>query len=343
LKTITLNKPGEFELIDRKADFPLKGGEVLIKVKRIGICGTDYHAYRGKQPFFSYPRVLGHELGAEVIEIGKDVSMNNLSIGDRVSVEPYLNCGHCQPCLIEKSNCCENIQVLGVHTDGGMTEVLKVPANKVHVSNKLSFDQLALVEMLGIGSHAIERAGITDRDKVLIIGAGPIGLSVAEFAKLKTEQTVIADFNQQRLDFAQQNGFTKQTLKVEKSISERDLRELYDGDLPTIVIDATGNANSMADCFNLISHGGKIVLVGLFQGDLSFFDPNFHKREITLMATRNSLPQDFKRTIQLMEEGTINTDSWLSHRTFLENLPKVFPEWLKPDSNVIKAIVEVNS
>jgi 2-desacetyl-2-hydroxyethyl bacteriochlorophyllide A dehydrogenase len=342
LRTVILNKPGEFKLVNKESDLVLKEEEVLLKVRRIGICGTDYHAYRGKQPFFSYPRVLGHELGAEIIEIGGGKSTDHLRIGDKVAVEPYLNCGNCQPCRMGKINCCEHIQVLGVHTDGGMTEFLKVPASKVHVSNKLSFDQLALVEMLSIGAHAVERAEISEHDKVLIIGAGPIGLSVAEFAKLKTSQTVVADYNEQRLNFVQKNKFTKHMLKVETSISERDLRELYGGDLPTIVIDATGNANSMAGCFNLISHGGKIVLVGLFQGDLSFFDPNFHKRELILMASRNSLSQDFKRIIQLMEERIINTDSWLSHRTDLENLPRVFPEWLAADSGVIKAIVEIN-
>jgi 2-desacetyl-2-hydroxyethyl bacteriochlorophyllide A dehydrogenase len=342
LRTVILNKPGELKLVNRESNRVLKETEVLLKVRRIGICGTDYHAYGGKQPFFSYPRVLGHELGAEVIEVGGGQSTNHLRIGDKVAVEPYLNCGHCQSCRMATVNCCESIQVLGVHTDGGMTELIKVPANKVHVSSKLSFDQLALVEMLSIGAHAVERAAISERDKVLIIGAGPIGLSVAEFVKLKTTQTVIADYNQPRLDFARQNGLAKDTLKVENSIAELELRELYDGDLPTIVIDATGNANSMAGCFNLISHGGKIILVGLFQGDLSFFDPNFHKRELTLMASRNSLPQDFKRIIQLMEEGTINTDSWLSHRTDLENLPRVFSEWLAADSGVIKAIVEIN-
>ena len=200
-KYIVLNEPGKFQTKQNTIDLKLSEGEALVKIKKIGVCGTDYHAFRGNQPFFTYPRVLGHELGAEVVQLQS--ASDDLAIGDRVAVEPYLNCGRCQPCRNGKSNCCEQLKVLGVHVDGGMASYLKVPVNKLHRSSVLSYDHLATIEFLGIGAHAVERSNIKKGDTVLVIGAGPIGLSVVQFAKLKGIKVVVMDFNKNRLNFAQ--------------------------------------------------------------------------------------------------------------------------------------------
>lgn len=341
MKTIILNQPGEFELISREFDDNLADNEALIKIHKIGICGTDYHAYRGKQPFFSYPRVLGHELGAEVIALGKAVDTSELSIGDKVSVEPYLNCGKCQACLNNKQNCCENIKVMGVHTDGGMTEYVKIPAHKLHRSKVLGYEQLALVETLGIGAHAVQRASVSQHDIVLVIGAGPIGLSVIQFAKLHGAKIVVMDFNVQRLDFAKQLFDTDVSVLAKDGFTADDLKATLNGVLPTVVFDATGNPQSMMKAFSYLAFGGKLVFVGLFQGDVTFFDPDFHRKEMTLFASRNSLPADFKMIIKNMEEGKIQTQAWLTHQAAFEELPDVFESWLDPSSRVIKAMVTV--
>ena len=364
MKQIILKQPFEFEKSRVKFDDTLQTDEALIKIHRIGICGTDYHAYRGKQPFFSYPRVLGHELGAEIVKIGSNTegSFNvgfgiwdfgsttpkseipnptSLRVGDKVSLEPYLNCGTCQSCQNGKPNCCENLQVMGVHVDGGMTEYLKVPMRKLHVSKSLSYDQLALVETLGIGAHAVQRAETSAKDLVLVIGAGPIGLSVIQFAKIQGATVVVLDINKGRLAFAEKEMQADILIEMSADFSPDILRGHLNGYLPTIVFDATGNPDSMKNAFNLVAFGGKLVFVGLFIGDVTFHDPLFHRREMTILSSRNSLPQDFKHIIALMESGKINTRPWLTHRAAFDDLPTVFPEWLDPKNGVIKAMLEL--
>ncbi len=338
MKTIILNKPQELQLVSQDFDETLCKNEALLKIHRIGICGTDYHAYRGRQPFFSYPRVLGHELGAEVIALGSGADENGITIGDKVSVEPYLNCGECQPCKNGKINCCESLKVLGVHVDGGMAEYLKVPVNKLHKSDFLSYEQLALVETLGIGSHAVQRASVNENDFVLVIGAGPIGLSVIQFVKIIGAKIVVMDFSKQRLDFANEAIGIDESIIAKDDFSADDLRKILKGNMPTAVFDATGNAASMMKAFSYVAFGGKLVYVGLFQGEVTFFDPDFHRREITLLASRNALPTDFKDIIVKMESGQINTKAWLTHEAAFGDLPTVFETWLDPKSAVIKAM-----
>jgi 2-desacetyl-2-hydroxyethyl bacteriochlorophyllide A dehydrogenase len=359
MKSIILNNPFSFQKIERDFDDTLTENEALIKIHRIGICGTDYHAYRGKQPFFSYPRILGHELGAEVVKISNNSKFqvpnfrfqnetpeiwhleSEIKVGDKVSVEPYLNCGTCPSCQNGKTNCCENLQVMGVHADGGMVEYLKVPIQKLHVSPKLSFEQLALVETLGIGAHAVQRAETGEKDLVLVIGAGPIGLSVIQFAKISSATVAVLDTNKARLDFAKKNMNADILIEMNADFTPDILRGVLKNHLPTIVFDATGNPDSMKNAFNLVAFGGKLVFVGLFVGDVTFHDPLFHRREMTLLASRNSLPQDFKNIIQLMESDKINTAAWLTHHANFDDLPTVFEEWLRPESGVIKAMISV--
>ncbi len=363
MKSLILEKPYSFQFAEKELDDDLKPDEALIKIRKIGICGTDYHAFRGKQPFFSYPRILGHELGAEVVKINSttegvqldasfQLASSSLKIGDKVSLEPYLNCGTCQPCQNGKSNCCENLQVMGVHVDGGMVEYLKVPTQKLHRSKKLSFEQLALVETLSIGAHAVQRANVSAKDLVLVIGAGPIGLSVIQFAKIAGATIAVLDTNTKRLDFAKNVFQTDFSIEMKDEFSPEILsrpvvmkleasRGVLKGNLPTIIFDATGNSDSMKNAFNYVSFGGKLVFVGLFMGDVTFHDPLFHRKEITLLASRNSLPTDFKNIIKGMESGKIDTSAWLTHRADFESLPSVFNQWLDPASGVIKAMVSM--
>eukprot|EP00388_Colpodella_angusta_P010036 GDKJ01026331.1.p2 GENE.GDKJ01026331.1~~GDKJ01026331.1.p2 ORF type:complete len:231 (+),score=47.77 GDKJ01026331.1:1685-2377(+) len=230
---------------------------------------------------------------------------------------------------------------MGVHTDGGMTEYVKIPAHKLHRSKILGYEQLALVETLGIGAHAVQRASVSQNDIVLVIGAGPIGLSVIQFAKLHGAKIVVMDFNVQRLDFAKQLFDTDVSVLAKEGFTADDLKATLNGVLPTVVFDATGNPQSMMKSFSYLAFGGKLVFVGLFQGDVTFFDPDFHRKEMTLFASRNSLPADFKMIIKNMEEGNIQTQAWLTHEAAFEELTDVFESWLDPSSRVIKAMVTV--
>lgn len=342
MKGLLLAEPGLLRSIELPAPPAPGPGEALVRVHRVGVCGTDLHAFRGRQPFFTYPRIPGHELAVEVLGVGAGVS--HVAPGDRCSVEPYLNCGHCIACRRGKPNCCAKLQVMGVHVDGGLRESLVLPAAKLHPSRSLSLDQLALVETLGIGAHAVERADVAAGETVAVLGAGPVGLSVIQFALAAGARVLVLDLNARRLAFCRERLGLPADATIDLSTTPdaaARLAELTGGDLPTAVFDATGNAASMAAAFNLPAHGGRLVLVGLFSGDLTFNDPAFHQRELTLLGSRNSRPEDFRRIIAQVESGRIDTTPWITHRATMAEVPESFAPWTDPASGVLKAMISV--
>lgn len=338
MKAICLEAPKNFQRIEIAEPSAPAAGEALVRVHRVGICGTDISGYLGKMPFFSYPRIPGHELGVEVLAVGPDVT--NVKPGDRCSVEPYINDPSSYSSRKGKPNCCEKLQVLGVHRDGGLRPQFILPARKLHVSTKLAFEQLALVETLAIGCHAVNRASIQPDETCVIIGAGPIGLATLEFVKLTGVKTILLDMNDGRLEFCRNTMGVKHTVKPSENL-EKDLRDLTDGHLPDVVIDATGSAASMSAAFGLVAPGGKLIYVGITTDEVKFKHPIFHRPEGTLLCSRNALPEDFGRIIKLIEDGKINTAPWITHRTAFDDLIGVFPSYTRPETGVIKAVVEV--
>lgn len=335
MKGIVCNQPKEFIFRDDLKAPTVRAGEVLVQIKRIGICGTDLHAFMGNQPFFQYPRILGHELSGEVASIGDGVT--NVKPGDRVAVIPYLHCGKCDACLAGKTNCCEAIQVLGVHADGGMCEQLVVPENHVLKTNQLSFEHAALVEPLAIGAHAVNRAHVKEGDQVLVVGAGPIGLGVVAFAKEKGAEVTVLDVSEERLAFCKKWAGVTKTICTNKP-TEHELKNVI-GKMPTIVFDATGNAHSMAQAFDYAGFGGTLVYVGLVKQDLTFHDPDFHKKELTLLGSRNAVAKDFEDVAALLASKQYNMDEYITHQCVFEEVIDTFETWLKPETNVIKAMV----
>jgi alcohol dehydrogenase len=338
MRAIVLQEPHRFERVDVEEPARPRPGEAVVRVHRVGICGTDVSGYLGKMPFFSYPRIPGHELGVEVVEVGPGVT--NIKPGDRCSVEPYMNCGDCHACRKGASNCCANLKVLGVMTDGGLRERFTLRADKLHPSTKLSFDQLALVETLAIGCHAVDRSGLTRGENCLVIGAGPIGLSSIVFAKLTGARVIVLDVNPQRLEFCKKTMGVDETLVVSENVIE-DLRRMTDGALPDVVIDATGNNVSMSNAFGYVAPTGRLVYVGITTKEVTFTHPTFHKPEGTLLCSRNALPRDFVRIITLIEEGQIDTRPWITHRTGFDEMAGVFDSYTRPETGVIKAVVEL--
>jgi 2-desacetyl-2-hydroxyethyl bacteriochlorophyllide A dehydrogenase len=291
----------------------------------VGVCGTDLHAFAGRQPFFSYPRILGHELGVEVVEVPD--GGHGLHAGDLCAVEPYLSCGHCHACVIGKPNCCESLQVLGVHVDGGMRGLLAVPVERLYSSDRLTLDQLALVETLGIGAHAVSRSGLQAGETVLVVGAGPIGQAVVQFAVAAGGRVRVADVSAARREFAERSG-------VEALPSA-------EGHTAEVVFDATGSPAAMQASFSRVAHGGRLVFVGLVQAAIAFDDPLFHRREMTVLASRNSC-RDFPRIMTMIERGEIDTTPWITHRLGLAEVPSAFPD-LPRQPGLIKAMIEVKS
>ena len=322
MRQITLQRPGTF-VSDDVAPPRAQAGQALVRVHRVGVCGTDLHAFAGRQPFFSYPRVLGHELGVEVVEVPSGA--HGLRPGDRCAVEPYLSCGRCHACRLGKTNCCESLQVLGVHTDGGMCGLLAVPAERLYKSERLGLDQLALVETLGIGAHAVTRSGLQAGEEVLVVGAGPIGLAVVQFARAAGGRVRVIDLSPARRAFAERFG-------VETLAGP-------DGRLTEVVFDATGSAAAMQASFELAAHGGRLVFVGLVQDRVSFDDPLFHRRELTLLSSRNSCG-DFPRIIRMIEDGQIDTKPWITHRLGLAEVLRAFAG-LREQPGLVKAMIDV--
>jgi alcohol dehydrogenase len=342
MKAIQLEQPKAFRMID-VPEPPRPGpGDALVRVFRVGVCGTDYSGYLGKMPFFSYPRIPGHELGVEVVAVGEGVA--NVKPGDKAAVEPYINCQKCYSCSRGNTNCCEHHQTLGVHVDGGLRPLFTVPARKLHVSKKLSYEQLALVETLGIGLHAINRAQTRADETVFVIGAGPIGLSVVEFARVAGARVIVMDLNEKRLGFVREKMGVSETILSKGALTDdvKALGELTGGKFGDVVVDATGNARSMNTSYNFVAFAGRLVWVGITQDDLHFTQPLMHRREMTFLASRNALAHEFTRIIGLIEDGTIDTRPWITHRAPMTEMISAFPTWLNPDNGVVKAMVEVN-
>jgi 2-desacetyl-2-hydroxyethyl bacteriochlorophyllide A dehydrogenase len=322
MRQIVLEQPGVFQE-QFAAPIEAAEGEAFVRVHRIGVCGTDLHAFAGRQPFFTYPRILGHELGVEVLSA--PANDRGITAGSRCAVEPYISCGVCHACGLGRGNCCESIKVLGVHTDGGMRPFISVPVGLLHKSDKLSLDQLALVETLGIGAHAVERSGIHAGETALVVGAGPIGLAVVQFAQAAGAKVRLVEISEPRRSFVEQLGV--------------ETMAQFDGRLADVVFDATGNPQAMEASFDYPAHGGRIVFVGIVQGRISFEDPQFHRRELMLIASRNSRNQ-FPRIIQMIEQGLIDTAPWITTRMGLSQVPGRF-SLLRGEPNLIKAMIEV--
>ena len=335
MKTLVCTEPGKFEY--RTASEPeLKKGQAIIKIKRIGICGTDLHAFEGTQPYFNYPRILGHELAGELVMFDDAPGFNR---GESVTFIPYFNCGKCIACRSGKTNCCVQMQVCGVHVDGGMVEYLSVPSSSLLHGDGLSFDELALAEPLAIGAHGVRRATVEAGEFVLVIGAGPIGLGTMEFARIAGGKVIALDINEQRLRFCKDRLKVTHTINALASDVTEQLKEITNGDMPTVVIDATGSLKAINNAFQYMAHGAKYVLIGLQKGDISFSHPEFHKREGTLMSSRNATRQDFEHVIANMKKGEVKPTTYITHRVLFDRVKEEFGDWLNPAKGVIKAMV----
>lgn len=336
MKTLVCITPGKFGYVD--IDYPVREtGHSILKVHRIGVCGTDLHAFQGTQPFFNYPRRLGHELSAEVVETDD----KSFSKGEAVTIIPYFNCGKCIACRNGKPNCCTSIKVFGVHIDGGMTEYISVPDYSLVHGEGLTYDELALVEPFSIGAHGVKRAGVKEGEFVLIIGTGPIGLGLIEFTKIAGGKIIAMDINNDRLRFCKEKLNVSYIINpLEEGVLSR-LQEITNNDMPTVIIDATGNQKSINDAFYYLAHGGRYVLVGLQKGAISVLHPEFHKRESTLMSSRNATREDFEHVIHCIKKEFINPENYITHKVSFEGAKDEFTKWFDPASVVIKAMIEI--
>jgi 2-desacetyl-2-hydroxyethyl bacteriochlorophyllide A dehydrogenase len=336
MRTLICTTPGEFEYAE--ADKPVNPeGNTLLQIKRVGICGTDLHAFEGTQPFFSYPRILGHELAADIVETNEPGFLP----GEKVTIIPYFNCGTCIACRTGKPNCCTALEVCGVHIDGAMADYFSVPSYSLVHGEGLNYDELALVEPLAIGAHGVRRAGVKKDEYVLIVGAGPIGLGTMEFARIAGARVIAMDVQENRLAFCIEKLQVAFTINAVKENVIEKLQEITGGDMPSVVIDATGNLRAINQSFQYLAHGGRYVLVGLQKEEINVSHPEFHKREATLMSSRNATREDFEHVINCMKNELINPIHYITHRVNFEQVKDEFPNWLVTENHVIKAMVSM--
>jgi 2-desacetyl-2-hydroxyethyl bacteriochlorophyllide A dehydrogenase len=333
VEALVCAEPGRLALVRRPVP-KAQPGEALVRPRRVGVCGTDYHIYQGKHPFLQYPRVMGHEMAVEVVTAA---SGSDLHAGDICVVNPYIACGGCIACRAGRPNCCVKISVLGVHRDGGMTGLLSIPEGNLMPAGRLSMDACASTEFLAIGAHAVRRGSIAAGDNVLVVGAGPIGLGAVLFARMAGANTFVHDRDTARAEIAA-------TLSGATAISDpkREMGRHTAGNGFDVVMDATGNRASMEAGFDFVAHGGRYVLISVVNETISFADPDFHRKELTLLGSRNATNDDFRQVMRAIEAGAIKVDELVTHRTTLADAAESIPIWATQKSGLIKALVEID-
>ena len=336
MNALVCTEPGNFEYTEI-ADPPMTAGHAIVKIRKIGICGTDLHAFEGTQPFFHYPRILGHELSGELMDFDDAPGFQR---GEAVTFLPYLNCGNCIACRAGKTNCCINLQVCGVHIDGGMVDYYSIPSRLLVHSNDLDLTELAMVEPLAIGAHGIRRADVQSGEFVLVMGAGPIGLATMEFAKLKGAEIMAMDLNPHRLEFCKNILGISNIINAANPDIIEQISDITHGNMPTVVIDASGNRKAIHSGLNYLAHGGRYILIGLQKEEIIFSHPDFHRKEATLMSSRNATRDDFEYVIKNLVNRKINPRPFITNRVKFMDAAAGFSDWLVPANHVIKVIVE---
>lgn len=340
MDTLLLEEPGRLRLVDRPSPDAPGRGEARVRVRRVGVCGTDLHAFQGDQPFFTYPRILGHELGVEVTDVGPGV--DDLRPGDRCAVRPYLHCGSCSACRAGRTNCCARLEVIGVHRDGGMREEILVPAEHLHSSAAAPIEGLALTEMWTIGAHAVDRADVQPDEHVLVRGAGPIGGAIAQFARLAGGAVSIVEPDPARRKRARERFSAQATYGpapgLAEAISGGDPDRLF-----PVVFDATGSTEAMGAAFEFVRPGGRLVFVGIVQESIPLPDSLFHEREMSVLSSRNATSSDFERVLDLLETGDLDAADWVTHRLPLGEVSESLPELLERDSGFFKAVIDLDA
>ena len=337
MKAVVLQRPGVLELVDQPEPSLIGATDALVATRRVGLCGTDYHAFAGDQNFFTYPRVLGHELAVEVLEVGRDVS--HVAGATSAPCCRTRRAGGACRAAGGRTNCCETLDLLGVTVDGGIRERFVVPAAALFTCPGVDLDALALVETLGIGWHAVSRSEAQAGQLALVVGAGPVGLAVGLALLRRGARVVITDVSEARL-IAASAMLAVEALTAGDDLPAR-LGALAAGELPSLVFDVTGNRQSMESSLPLVAFSGSLVLVGHTTGPLTFENPILHRREITILASRNARADDWSQLLPLVASGELDAAAWVGRRTTLELVPEHLGEWARAAGAVLKSMVDV--
>ncbi|WP_318534496.1 zinc-binding alcohol dehydrogenase family protein [Acetomicrobium flavidum] len=338
MKVVYIESPGRIKILEEPIPTPKKG-EALLKVKYCGICGSDVAVYKGEQPFATYPRIPGHEFSAEIVSIeNNDLGLRE---GMLVTANPYFNCGHCYPCRKGNINCCVNNETMGVQRNGSFAQYITMPIHRIYSGEGLDAKILAQIEPFCIGFHAVNRANVKEKEKVLVFGAGAIGIFAMLSAKLKGADVYIADMLQSRLEVARALG-ANNTLNLTQVDLDKAIYEITEGNGMDVVVEAVGAPKSFLSAINSVAFSGKIVLIGNGTKEVTFNQSVLVKKELNIYGSRNSLPNDFRQLIKLAKDGFVDTEKIVTDIYNFEDCVQAFLELVNNPGDHLKVLLKFN-
>jgi 2-desacetyl-2-hydroxyethyl bacteriochlorophyllide A dehydrogenase len=332
MRAIVLRGPGEIAIEERPEPKPA-AGDVLLRVDLIGLCGSDLNSYRGKNPMVSFPRIPGHEIAATVVEGG------GLAAGTQVTLSPYTSCGRCAACRRGRPNACQDNQTLGVQRDGGLTEYLVVPPEKLYTA-RLGLKELCLVEPLTVGFHAVARGRVTASDTVAIIGCGGVGLGAVAASGFRGARTIGIDIDDAKLEIARKAGATDLINTNRHNLHAR-LAELTDGNGPDVIVEAIGLPSTFRAAVEEVAFTGRVVYIGYAKEPVAYETRLFVQKELDILGSRNALPEDFREVIRMLEERRFPVDDAVSKIVPLQETPEAIAGWSADPSRFAKIMIQV--
>jgi threonine dehydrogenase-like Zn-dependent dehydrogenase len=335
MRAVALEQPGIAKIIDVPKPEP-QAGEVLLRVEMVGLCGTDLNSFRGLNPLISYPRVIGHEISATVLE-----ESATLAPGTRVTISPYTHCGECSSCRDRRPNACKRNQTFGVQRDGALTEWISVPEERVYPS-KLSLKELCIVEPLTVGFHAVSRGRVTSADIVAVIGCGGVGLGAVAGSAFRGARTIAVDVDDEKLRTAASVGATDLIHSSRESMHDR-LKEITGGVGPNVVIEAIGLPETFAAAVDEVAFAGRVVYIGYAKHPVAYDTRLFVQKELDILGSRNALPRDFQDVIGMLESGRFPVEEAVSCVIEMEQVPEMLKRWSDSPAAFKKIMVNVRS
>ena len=314
--------------------------EVLLRVRLVGMCGSDLSTYEGRNPLVSYPRIPGHEIAAEIAAVGADVP-EEFRPGMAVTLLPYFGCGSCAACRRGRPNACRGNETLGVQRDGAMTESMVVPWSKLRRSSRLDLRKLALVEPLTVGNHAAARGRVTREDTVLVIGCGMVGLGAIASAAFRGARVIAMDMDDAKLELARRAG-AREGVNSRKVVVEERLRELTEGHGPDVVIEAVGTPDTYRLAVEAVAVAGRVVFIGWVKSPVSFETRLFVLKELDILGSRNATGADFDEVIAMVESGRFPTEDAVGRVVPLEQAAEALRQWSEDPAATRKIVVEIS-
>lgn len=337
MKSLVMSGPGKAEIADI-AEPQAKSGEALLRIRRVGLCGSDLNSFRGRNPMVSFPRVPGHEIAATILEMrGKAAG---LAVGMNVTVLPYTSCGQCAACRNGRSNACERNQTLGVQRDGALTEYITAPVEKLYPA-RLNLKELCLVEPLTVGFHAVARARVAKNDAVAIFGCGGVGLGAVAAAAFRGATTIAVDIDDAKLETAKLAG-AAHAIHSQRQDVKAALAELTGGLGPNVVIEAVGMPETFRAAVEVVAFTGRVVYIGYAKEPVCYETKLFVQKELDIMGTRNAQPEDFRSVIAMLEQGRFPVESTVSAMIPLKDAPQVFADWSADPSRFTKIMITMD-